>query len=87
MQEALLTVVEDRVRVPDPLQDVDAQRQVLQGHVHREPQVQPLLSEVAVQGVDLDTSRAGSDVKDIPHSDISTKLLPKKWSPITLRGI
>ncbi|RUS89274.1 hypothetical protein EGW08_002948, partial [Elysia chlorotica] len=52
VQEALLAVVEDGVRVPDPIQDVDAQRQVLQGNAHREPLVQPLLPEVAVQRVD-----------------------------------
>lgn len=53
MEIGLSTVVEDCVGVPEPLQDLDVQGNVLYGHVSRQSGVHPSLSEVNLDGVDL----------------------------------
>lgn len=46
MEIGLSAVVEDCVGVPEPLQDLDVQGNVLNGHVSRQSGVHPSLSEV-----------------------------------------
>lgn len=53
MEIGLAAIVEDCVGVPEPLQDLDVQGDILYGHVSRQSGVHPSLSEVNLDGVDL----------------------------------
>lgn len=53
MEIGLSAIVEYCVGVPEPLQDLDVQGDILYGHVSRQSGVHPSLSEVNLDGVDL----------------------------------